>query len=184
MAICETINQSMSHSHPSDERIWLVDTQDNPVGDGWQLREGPKNWQNFRAVSAFIKNEKGQIWIPRRGPHKRIFPDCLDMSMGGHVDWLETYEQAFARELQEEVNLNTDTVNKKFLGHLTPEQNNKLSACMYVWEIGMNETPPYNPNDFTEAYWLTPDELRSRLKNGDRAKSDLPVLVDIFYPES
>lgn len=174
----------MFHSSPSsEEQIWLVDENDEPIGEGWQLRDGVKNWQNFRVVNVFVRNSEGKLWIPRRGPHKRVFPNCLDMSMGGHVDWPETYEQAFERELEEELNLDAKKVKVKFLGHLTPKQYPKLSAFMKVWEIEMDETPNWNPDDFTEAFWLTPDEFRTKLASGDKAKGDLPSLVDIFYPD-
>jgi hypothetical protein len=43
--------------------------------------------------------------------------------------------------------------------------------------------PDYNPDDFTEAFWLTPDELLERVSGGDQAKEDLPKLVQKFYSE-
>jgi isopentenyldiphosphate isomerase len=50
-------------------------------------------------LNAFLVNDYGQIWIPRRSSLKRIFPLCLDMSVGGHVVSGESYEEAFRREL-------------------------------------------------------------------------------------
>lgn len=170
----------MSH-HPLEERVWLVDENDQPVGEGWQLRDGSKNWHNYRVVNVFIRNSEGKLWIPRRGPNKRIFPNCLDMSMGGHVDWPETYEQAFERELKEELNLDAKNVNAKFLGQLTTAEHPELSALMKVWEIQMDEAPDYNPEDFTEAFWLSPEEFRAKLAAGDKAKGDLLPLINIFY---
>ncbi|MEN9558479.1 MAG: hypothetical protein RL141_848 [Candidatus Parcubacteria bacterium] len=171
----------MSTHQPAEDRIWHVDKDDIPVGDGWQIRNGEKNWQNFRVVNAFVRNTHGDIWIPRRGPHKRIFPDCLDTSMGGHVDWPETYEQAFARELMEELNLDAERVSSTFLGHFTPRDYPTLSASMKVWEIEMNEAPNYNPDDFTEFFWFSPAELHRRLIADDKAKGDLKALVEILY---
>lgn len=42
------------------------------------------------------------------------------MSMGGHVESGETYEQTLKRETQEELNINTDQAQVRLLGHLTP----------------------------------------------------------------
>ena len=171
----------------SAERIWLVDEKDQPVGEGWQLRDhSPNNsvWQNFRVVNVFVKNSRGQIWFPRRASHKRIFPNCLDMSMGGHVDFPETYEQAFARELKEELNIEARDVHPKLLGYLTPKDHPSLSAFMKVWEIEMEETPRFNPDDFSESFWFSSDEFRVRVKSGEGVKGDLPKLVDIFYPSN
>ncbi len=35
-----------------------------------------------------------------------------------------------------------------------------------------------NGNDFCEFYWLSIDEFFKRLENGDRAKSDLPIIIN------
>ena len=103
------------------------------------------------------------------------------MSMGGHVDWPETYEQAFERELMEELNLDAQKIHTRELGHLTPAEHPALSACMRVWEIEMETEPQHNPNDFTEYFWLTPAEFHARLAAGDKGKGDLPILIDLFY---
>ena len=81
-----------------DEYLDLVDENDNVIGKEKRSIVYSKGLNNFRVVNLFIVNSEGKIWIPRRGPHKRIFPSALDMSMGGHVDSGETYEQAFKRE--------------------------------------------------------------------------------------
>lgn len=120
------------------------------------------------------------MWVPRRAPTKRIFPLCLDMSMGGHVESGETYEEALQREAREELNVEIEKANVRLLGHLTPH-NNGVSAYMQVYEITQDGVPDYNRDDFVEYYWLTPEALLDRLANGDNAKGDLPKLVTIFF---
>ncbi|MDA2935925.1 NUDIX domain-containing protein [Patescibacteria group bacterium AH-259-L05] len=91
----------MTHKHPFDEYIDLVDEHDNVIGKKKRSEIYAKNLSNFRVVDAFIINSKKEIWIPRRTVNKRIFPLCLDTSMGGHVETGETYEHAFKREMRE-----------------------------------------------------------------------------------
>jgi len=165
-----------------EERAWHVDANDQPIGDGWQLRDGATNWQNYRAINVFIKNHEGKLWIPRRTKYKRAFPECLDMSVSGYVDWPETYDEACAREMREELNLDASTLTLTNLGYVGPQQIPELSAFMQVYEIQMNESPRYNPDDFTGAEWLSPDELRARILNGEKTKGDLPHLLNHFYP--
>ena len=166
-----------------EEKLWLVDEHDQPIGEGWQWRSSdPKvNWQNFRVINAFIKNSKGELWIPRRTATKRMFPLCLDVSVGGHVEFGESFETTFARETMEEINVDVTAVECVDKGYFSPFEHN-LSAWMRVWEIHMDEVPPYNQNDFVEWYWLTPDALRERIRQGDKTKGDLPILIDILYP--
>lgn len=159
-------------NHDSDELLDLVDEQDRVIGI-WSrseiYREGLKN---FRVVNAFLINDAGQLWIPRRSAKKRIFPLCLDMSVGGHVISGETYEEAFRRELLEELRIDLDEVGWKDLGQLTPHEHG-VSAFMHVYEIHSNHSPDYNRDDFVEFFWMTPQEVLKRIEDGDGAKDDL-----------
>ena len=172
----------MEEHHHSDEYLDLVDEDDQVIGRKLRSEIYAEGLSNFRVINAFIVNTKGELWIPRRALTKRIYPLCLDMSVGGHVESGEIYDQAFARETKEEVNLEIAKVPWRFLGKLTPRQD-KVSAYMHVYEIQWNATPLYSLDDFVEDFWLTPRALLDRIAAGDRAKSDLPKLVKRFYLE-
>ncbi len=173
----------MTFHPPSDEFLDLVDQNDNVIGKKRRSEIYTKNLSNFRVINVFIINSKGEIWIPRRTSNKRNFPLCLDMSIGGHVESGESYQDALKRESQEELNINTDKTKVHLLGHLTPQEN-MVSAFMNVYEIKMDKTPDYNKNDFIEYFWLTPKALFKRIANGEKTKEDLPKLVKIFYPST
>ncbi|MDA2921870.1 NUDIX hydrolase [Patescibacteria group bacterium AH-259-L07] len=170
----------MKHEHTFDEYIDIVDEHDNVIGKKKRSEIYAKNLSNFRVVDAFIINSKKEIWIPRRTINKRIFPLCLDTSMGGHVETGETYESAFKREMNEELNIDIEKTPYRFLGYLTPHKHG-VSAFTKVYEIKMGSAPNYNKNDYVEYFWLTPKKLFQRIKNGDKARGDLPKLVKFFY---
>lgn len=163
-----------------DEYLDLVDAEDRVIGRNSRSAIYSEKLTNFRAVAAFLVNAEGKLWIPRRAATKSIFPLCLDMSMGGHVASGETYNEAFKRELAEELNIDADKTPWRFLGRLMPARD-KTAAFESVYEIRMDEAPQYNPDEFVEYFWLTPDELLKRIREGDGAKSDLPILVRKFY---
>jgi isopentenyldiphosphate isomerase len=166
---------------PEDEYLDLVDENDVVVGKELRSEVYAQGLNNFRVVNAFLINHEGKIWIPRRSAHKRIFPLCLDMSMGGHVESGETYDEAFKRELMEELNIDADKNEWKLLAHLTP-RGDGVSAFMNVYELQSADNPRYNPEDFIEYFWLTPEELFKKIKEGEKTKGDLPILVNKFYP--
>ena len=166
-----------------DEFLDLVDKNDNVVGRKKRSEIYAEGLSNFRVVNVFVINTEGEIWVPRRSADKRVFPLCLDMSMGGHVESGESYEKALERELKEELNLALRKTQFRLLGHLTPQKYG-VSAFMKVYEIKMDETPNFNKKDFIEYFWLTPRLLLERLKRGDKAKDDLPRLVRIFYQDN
>lgn len=167
-------------THTIDEFLDLVDGNDHVVGKKKRSEVYTENLSNFRVVNAFVINRNGEIWIPRRTSDKRIFPLCLDMSMGGHVESGESYEDAFRRELKEELDYNIEEIDYRLLGHLTPREHG-VSAFMNVYEIKSEQTPNYNKKDFVEYFWLTPKMLFERITQGEKTKGDLPKLVKIFY---
>ncbi|ACO45564.1 NUDIX domain-containing protein [Deinococcus deserti] len=133
-----------------------------------------------RVINAFLVNSHGQLWIPRRTMHKRMFPGCLDMSVGGHVDSGEDYVEAFRRETQEELHIDLDMISWRERAAFSPFET-ALSAFMRVYEIHTDQAPDYNRDDFSEAWWLTPCELLRRIEAGDPAKGDLAELVRLCY---
>lgn len=164
----------------NDEILDIVDENDCVIGKKKRTEIYREGLCNFRVVNAFAVNSLGQLWTPRRSAHKRIFPLCLDVSMGGHVESGETYEDALQRELKEELNLELNIVNFRLLGYLIPYQH-QVSAFMKVYEIKLDCTPAYNENDFVESFWLYPYDLIKWLCKGEPAKSDLLKLVQMFY---
>ncbi len=172
----------MDRAHVIDEYLDLVDEDDAVIGKKRRSEVYAEHLSNFRVINAFVINSRGELWVPRRAAHKRIFPLCLDMSVGGHVESGESYDAAFARETKEELNIDVSAVPTRLLGHLTPSKDG-VSAFMRVYEIQMNAAPDYNRNDFVEYSWLTPAALAERIALGDEAKGDLLKLVQRFYGE-
>jgi len=170
----------MAIIHNVDEYLDLVDENDNIVGKEKRSIIYQNKQSNFRVINAFIVNSRDEIWIPRRTVTKRVFPLCLDMSVGGHVESGETYEEALHRETLEELNIDLKITLYKFLGSLTPTKDD-VSAFQRVYEIRMDKVPNYNRDDFVEYFWLTPKQLFERIRSGDKTKNDLPKLVKIFY---
>ena len=135
-----------------DELLDVVDADDKVIGQQFRS-EVYRLGLLCRVVNVFLENSQGQLWIPRRTTHKRTFPLCLDMSMGGHVESGESYEEALTRELSEELRMDANQVNLELLGYLTP-QGSGVSAFMKVYRIKTNDAPEYNEDDFLEAQWL------------------------------
>lgn len=165
----------------NDEEILdLVNENDEVIGQMPRSEVTAKKMKNKRVINAFIVNDDGKLWIPRRSANKAQHPSALDMSVGGHVESGEDYDACFARETMEETRLDVTKFPHKLLGKMTPHEHG-TNAFMCVYEIRANDVPNYNPEDFSEYYWLTPQEVLDRLANGDISKHDLPIIIRSFY---
>ena len=172
----------MKSTNTEDEIIDIVDDFDNVIGQK-KLSEVHRNKiSHVRVVNLFLFNSTGELWIPRRTVFKENFPASLDMSMGGHVQSGESYEEALQRETEEELGLDILQYEVRLLGYLTPVRD-KVPAFMKVYEIPTDHTPVLNKLEFSEAFWLTPHEILERIKRGELAKPDLAKLVEMFYTD-
>ncbi len=162
----------------NDELLDVVDKDDHVISQEYRSKVH-KKCLPFRAINAFLVNEEKKLWIPRRTAEKTLFPSCLDASVGGHVMAGETYDQAFGRELHEELNIKIDQISYRFVGKLTPFKH-AVSAFMHMYLINTNKTPHYNPDDFSEAHWISIPALKEKIKNGEQVKEDLPILISFI----
>ncbi len=61
-----------------------------------------------RAISIFITNSVGDIYIQKRNRYARFYPHRWGPSVGGHVSSGEHYLQAANRELKEELSISCE----------------------------------------------------------------------------
>jgi len=163
-----------------EERLDLVNEQDEVVGSLTRREIYAQGLRNYRVVHAFIINEVGKLWIPRRVASKKLYPNGLDFSFAGHVESGETYEEGLYKEAQEEVGLDLTVIAFKEIGVFNPYKHN-VHCFQKVYEIKSNNAPEYNPGDFSGYQWLLPREIIQRFKHGEIGKSDIPEVVRLCY---
>ncbi len=174
----------MNNKLIDDELLDLVSENDTVIRTELRSVIRAQNLKWIRAVCGFIINSKGQFWIPRRHPSKKLLPLHLDMSVSGHIQAGETYEQAFFRETQEEVNINLSHVKWEWLLRLTPSEHGTFTF-LAMYAIYQDTSPDYNKNDFVDAQWIYPEELITMIEQGEKTKHDLPISIKNFlqiYP--
>jgi isopentenyldiphosphate isomerase len=162
-----------------DEILDLVDAQDQVIG--WFRREHAhgENLGRFRTVNAFIINDDGELWIPTRATTKKLFPGCLDTSVGGHVVRGASYDDTLWAETREEAGLDLTVVPWKRWVRLTPADG--VTSFMWVYEIRANDVPEFSIDDIDHATWMTPGELTATIRAGTACKSDLEVIVGRLF---
>lgn len=143
----------------ADEILDLVDDNDNVVGR--LEREKVYAWGlsfYIRGIVAFVVNDEGKLWIPRRTAHKKLYKNALDFSVAGHIESGESYEKALFRETQEELNIDLQQTPYKEMGYFTRTSHPQVPIACKLFFIYSNQAPDYNPDDFVWYEWLTVEE--------------------------
>jgi isopentenyldiphosphate isomerase len=163
----------------TEETLDLVNEDDEVIGTSTCSEIYAKDLKFVRVVNVFIKNNEDKIWIPTRTSHKQIAPNGYDVGVGGHVEHGETYQEAFAKEVREEIGWEVRSLNYKEIGKFGPRDG--LSCVSMIYEIESNDDPELNSEDFSHAEWLDPDEVAKRINEGHLAKSDIIPLLKLVY---
>lgn len=165
----------------ADEELDLVDVSDVKIGVINRSRVSSLvvgGGRYVRVSDVFIRNAKGEFWIPRRTADKRIAPGGLDFSMGEHVGAGESYLDAAIRGFHEELNMEISREDLRLVAIVGPRANLPFFEALYLYET--DETPKYNSQDFTEAHWMKPKEVIKQIEDGDLAKANLVTVLRLF----
>lgn len=172
----------MALTDEPEEILDLVNDQDVVIGTVTREEVQDQLMQlpgMVRSSDVFIINDRGEIWVPRRSPHKQVAPNGLDYSAGEHIKAGETYIAGMLRGMQEELNLRLAEENLEYLGKVS----NAPVGIPYFNSIFIyysNEVPQYNTDDFSSYEWLKPDVFLQRVKAGEPAKRDLKLALELL----
>lgn len=162
-----------------EEIVDLVDEQDQIIAQLSRKEVYRQRLHNYRVIHGFLVNKEGKLWIPRRCPEKKLYPNALDYSLAGHVTSGETYEESLQRETWEELNIDLKTTPWRVLGKRTPSEGAHCFQMLY--EIQSDVTPLFNPKDFSEAQWISPKEAIAMIESEASAKDELASVIRRFY---
>lgn len=154
------------------EYLDLVDENDNIIGKEDRNIIYKNRCRNFRVINIIIVTSDNRIIVPKRSENRRVFPNCFDCSVGGHVSSGESYEQAAYRELEEELGI-TD-VKLEEVGYFKPFELN-TSSFSKMYKLEYDGELNYDKDGIQEIYYMTKNEIRKLIeKNPKQFKEDYP----------
>lgn len=154
--------------------IQIVDDNDQPVG-GATIFEAQDQGLYHRIARVMVEDPQGRILLQKRQSNKRTYPNCWDNSASGHVDLGETYEEAAAREMFEEIGVKGfPLVEAKYyqtehtFNNLLLRRFNKLFTIV----IPADTPTVLQEEEVSEIAWFTKDELHKLIADHPNNVSD------------
>ncbi|GJQ62701.1 MAG: isopentenyl-diphosphate Delta-isomerase [Melioribacteraceae bacterium] len=149
-----------------DEKLILVDEQDNVVGYKDKLECHLGSGVLHRAFSIFLFNDKGELLLQQRAKDKMLWGGFWSNTVCSHPRKGETAEFATQRRLKEEMGITTELkyiykfiYTAKF-GEIGSENEN----C-YVYVGNYNGEVKPNPTEIADWKWISKSELNEELKS-------------------
>jgi isopentenyldiphosphate isomerase len=141
-----------------DELVERVDGQDRVLGMVVSRQAIQEGWLHRVAVTV-CRDERGRILVHRRSEQVSRFPGLYEVEVGGAANVGESYEQAAARELAEELGI-------RALPRLLFTFINRSGLSPHwlgVHEAVVPDAVVPDPDEVAWHGWLTEPELRSAL---------------------
>lgn len=118
-----------------------------------------------RAVHIVVLNRAGLMLLQKRSSSKDIMPDRWDTSVGGHVGFGQSYEEAALREAEEELGVRLNLADLEYLYFLkirdAVESENIRSY------LGFHEGPFHpDPDEVAAVKFWNRNEIEAELESG------------------
>lgn len=124
-----------------------------------------------RAVYAFIIDDDGNVLLQKRSSHKKLWPNMWDVTVGGHVDSGEFGRQALVREAKEELGVEIDDNDIKYLiGSTSINQkgdiiNKHYNECYLITKKVDISKINLQKEEVSEVKYFSKKELLERIAN-------------------
>lgn len=161
----------------------IVNEKDEVVGKISENRQNTIKPSQLRFINIIITNNDRKIVVPKRSSNRRIFPNCYDFSVGGHVNSGEKYEEAAYRELKEELGITN--VNLLEVAYFSPyNSNSKTFQKVYILKYN-NEITNYDQDGIEKLYYMTKEEVKELMNNKPNLfKTDYFVVMKYLFDKN
>lgn len=88
-----------------NEQFPIVDSAGNVIGKASRAECHSGSFLLHPVVHLHVVNSQGELYLQKRAATKDVQPGKWDTSVGGHIDYGETTEQALHREAREELGI-------------------------------------------------------------------------------
>ena len=120
-------NQNLQTTDPQNEQLTQVDKHNNVIGGVSRGVAHSTPGIYYRTIFILVKNDKNEILIQKRSPSKDLYPNCWDLSVGGHVNFDKSYVETAVRELKEELGIEASEKDFILKGEVLVKLRNQMN---------------------------------------------------------
>ncbi len=168
---------------PQEELLTEVDKDNHILGSISRKVAHKSPDKIYRTIFILVKNNKGKILFQKRSATKDLYPNCWDLSVGGHVNFGKSYNKTAVRELGEELGISAQEEELKFVGQVLvklPESN----EFFHVFEYILKKDDQINTakDEISETKWMTIDEVKESMKEKTLKWYERPIqIIEALY---
>jgi len=111
----------------------------------------------------FVFDEEGKVLVTKRTKTKDFFPGYWSIVLGGHVHADEGYDEAVAREMEEEAGLKTRPFFLAFFKKRIPEEKENVK----VYGVVVKDRITLDDEELEKGEFLGLEEMEEKLKIQD-----------------
>lgn len=165
-----------------EEKVILVDTNDNPIGLMNKLEAHEKALLH-RAFSVFILNDKKELMLQQRAHHKYHSPLLWTNTCCSHQRENETNIQAGTRRLREEMGFETELKEMFHFIYKAPFDNGLTEHELDHVMIGYFDNIPVINDDEVESWkWMKIEDIKNdMIANPDIYTVWFKIIFEEFY---
>ncbi len=149
-------------SHPP---VVIVDDQDREIGTA-PLADVWRKGTYHRIVRIMVEDGQGRVLLQKRSGRMHLYPNRWDNSAAGHVDEGDTYRQAAARELTEELDI-SDVQLHEVLRYRTNNtfEGRILNRFNVLYRAIIDPAIPIyaSPEEVESVQWFTAAEMKDMI---------------------
>lgn len=161
----------------------IVNEKDEIIGKIKEDEQSTVKPSQLRFVNIIIINKDNLIIVPKRSSNRKLFPNCYDFSVGGHVNSGENYEEAAYRELKEELGI--EDVKLQEVAYFSPF-NSDSNTFQKVFLLKYNRKIfNYDKDGIERIDYKSKQEIQELIRNkANLFKTDYPVVMKYLFDKN
>ncbi len=150
------------------EYIDIFDENNNPTGDIKEKTKAHEEGNFHRTAHIWIMNDKKELLLQKRSATKKSHPNCWDISGAGHIRAGETVIEGAIRELKEELGVEANENDFKFIAIVKNIKNPQNQEFGYVYLLESSNTIKdyiFEDNEVSEVKYVYFEDLEEMVAN-------------------